>query len=66
MKKVYDFSKAERGKFYQPDAKFRLPIYLDEEVQSFVQKIAEAKQLDLNTVVNDILRSDMRLADAMG
>jgi hypothetical protein len=34
MKNEYDFSKAERGKFHRPDAKFFMPIYLDEEVQS--------------------------------
>lgn len=42
-----------------------MPIYLDEEVQTFVRKIADAKQSDLNTVVNEILRSDMQLADVM-
>jgi hypothetical protein len=65
MNNEYDFSKAHRGKFHRPDAKFLMPIYLDEEVQSFVQKIAETKQSDLSTVVNEILRSDMRLSDAM-
>jgi hypothetical protein len=59
----YDFSKGERGKFYRPNAKFFLPIYLDEEVQSYVQKIAEAKHSDLSAVVNELLRSDMGLTD---
>jgi hypothetical protein len=64
MKKEYDFSKAERGKFHRPDAKFFLPIYLDDEVQSYVQKIADAKHSDVNAVVNELLRSDMHLTDA--
>lgn len=34
MKKEYDFSKSERGKFYHKNAKFHLPIYLDEEMES--------------------------------
>jgi len=28
MKKEYDFSKAERGRFYRPNAKLNLPVYL--------------------------------------
>ena len=29
MKRKYDFSKAERGKFYRKGTELRLPIYLD-------------------------------------
>ena len=36
MKDEYDFSKAVRGKFYHKDATFHLPIYLEPEVQNFV------------------------------
>jgi len=35
MKKEYDFSKGERGKFYQPDAKINLPIYLEPDVREY-------------------------------
>lgn len=31
MKKEYDFSKAQRGKFYSPDMKLNIPIYFDED-----------------------------------
>jgi hypothetical protein len=48
MKSEYDFSKAERGKFYHPKAKFKTPIYLDEEVQELVRKRAEEKGIDMN------------------
>ena len=65
MKKEYDFSKAERGKFYRADAKFNLPVYLDDEVREFVTKIASKKHADVAVVVNDLLRSDMALAEAM-
>ena len=30
MRKEYDFSKGERGKFYKPDLELYLPIYLDQ------------------------------------
>jgi hypothetical protein len=62
MKKEYDFSKGERGKFHRPEAKLNIPIYLESEVQDFVDKIAEIKDLDTSTVVNELLRSDMALA----
>lgn len=32
MKKEYDFSNAERGKFHRKNAEIRLPIYLEPEV----------------------------------
>ncbi len=38
---------ATRGKFYRPDAKLNLPVYLEEEVQAFVQAIAEKRGTDL-------------------
>lgn len=28
MKPEYDFSNAERGKFYRPNARLNLPVYL--------------------------------------
>jgi len=33
MKKEYDFSKGERGKFYQPDTQLNLPVYLEPDVK---------------------------------
>ncbi|MDP6545305.1 MAG: hypothetical protein QGH60_15075 [Phycisphaerae bacterium] len=65
MKKQYDFSKAKRGKFHRPDAKLNIPVYLESEVQEFVDKIAEARQSDTSTVVNELLRSDMDLAKVL-
>jgi len=62
MKKEYDFSEGVRGKFYRKKTTLKLPIYLDKEVQTFVQGIAKSKQLDVATVVNEILKSDIRLA----
>ncbi|MBC8453579.1 hypothetical protein H8D64_00820 [PVC group bacterium] len=65
MKKEYDFSKAERGKFFHKDVTINLPVYLDDEVRRFVTVIAKKKHSDLNQVVNDLLRSDIGLAHAM-
>ncbi len=63
MKKEYDFSKGERGKFYKPDAKLNLPVYLDFEAYSFVEKIAEKKQKDVSTIVNNLIKTDKKIAD---
>ena len=65
MKKEYDFSKGERGKFYRPNAKLNLPVYLDEEVLAFVQRIARRRKSDLSSVVNQLLRSDMQVAEVL-
>jgi hypothetical protein len=46
-------------------AKLTLPVYLDADVQAFVQKIADAKDLDISTVVNELLKSDMRVAEVI-
>ena len=34
MKKEYDFSKGERGKFYKPGVQLNLPVYLEPDVKS--------------------------------
>ncbi|OFZ68591.1 MAG: hypothetical protein A2V79_08870 [Betaproteobacteria bacterium RBG_16_56_24] len=64
MKERYDFSKGERGKFYQPDAVFRLPVYLDEKVQTYLAARADAKGVDLSELVNDLLKKDIELIEA--
>lgn len=43
MKESYDFSQGQCGKFYHPDAKFALPIYLESDLIAFLQNIADAK-----------------------
>ena len=65
MRKEYDFSKGKRGKFYRPDMKLNIPIYLDGEVSAFVEKIASKKGIDRSSVVNELLRGDIKLAEVM-
>lgn len=65
MRKEYDFSKGERGKFYRANMKLNIPIYLDEEVSTFVDQIAFKKGLDLSSVVNDLLRGNIKIAETM-
>ena len=65
MKDEYDFSKGQRGKFYQPDAKLNFPIYLENEVLVFVERLATKKNEDVSFIVNQLLRSDMKIAEIM-
>ena len=65
MKKEYDFSKGTRGKFYKTKARLNLPVYLDSDVQKFVEQIARKRKSDISSVVNQLLKSDIKLAQAM-
>ncbi len=44
MKKEYDFSKGDKGKFHHSDAQFNLPIYLQPEIAEFVDRLAREKK----------------------
>lgn len=61
MHKEYDFSVAERGKFYRPDNELTLPVYLEKELQEKLQALALAKGIDLNMLVNELLKKDLEL-----
>ena len=63
MKDHYDFSKGQRGKFYRPEAVFRLLVYLDEKVQSYLTAKADAKGVDLAELVNDMLKKDIEIIE---
>jgi hypothetical protein len=59
-----DFSKGVRGKFYLPNAKLNLPIYLDEPVQQFLATLAAKKGLQISDVANDLLKKDIALFES--
>ena len=61
MKREYDFSKAERGKFYRKGAKLRLPIYLDARVQNRVERIANRQGKDIAEVVNQLIKKEIQI-----
>ncbi len=44
MKKEYDFSNAERGKFYHPDAQIHIPVYLEPDIAKFLQRLVDKKR----------------------
>ena len=65
MRDEYDFSRAERGKFYRAGAQLRLPVYLDEPVQSYLAAAAERKGTSLTQLVNDLLSREIDIAEAI-
>lgn len=65
MKREYDFSKGERGKFYRPDARFNTPIYLDKEVLAYLSEKARSKGVEVGQLINEILRRDIDLIEAV-
>jgi len=65
MKDEYDFSKGERGKFYSESIKMNLPVYLDDDVREFVENLAKRKKIDVQTAVNQLLKIDKQLAEAV-
>ena len=65
MKDEYDFSKAERGKFYRLGVQLQLPVYLDDEVRTYLQERAKSKGIEVNRLVNDMLKRDIDLIEAV-
>lgn len=63
MKKEYDFSKGVRGKFYNADAEFNLPIYLEPEIEEFIKKLSIEKNVERSQIVNQLLRKDKEIIE---
>lgn len=65
MEVEYDFSKAERGKFFREGARFDLPVYLEEDVRGYLEERARAKGTDLGSLVNALLKRDIELIESV-
>ncbi len=63
MKDEYDFSNAQRGRFYRPDTELKLPVYLDQDIETWFAEKAKAKGVNLQSLVNDLLRKDISLIE---
>jgi hypothetical protein len=66
MKKEYDFSKGERGKFYRPDVELNIPVYLDSDVANVVRQHAKKRKTDISALVNEWLRRDIESMSRSG
>lgn len=65
MKNEYNFSDGERGKFYQPNTQLNLPVYLDADILDYLSIKAKAKGVEVNEIVNDLLRKDIDLIEGI-
>jgi hypothetical protein len=65
MKKEYDFSKAEQGRFYRRGAKVNLPVYLEPQVQAWLGKIAGKRGEEVGKLVNRLLKKEIELAEVI-
>ncbi|MEI6269220.1 MAG: hypothetical protein WCP01_10095 [Methylococcaceae bacterium] len=61
MKDEYDFFNAERGRFYHSDAQLKIPVYLDQDVESWFAEKAKIKGVNLQSLINELLRKDISL-----
>ena len=64
MKDEYDFSKAQRGRFFRQSAVLAPPVHLDPEVLAFLTDRAAARGIPLNELVNELLKKDIELIEA--
>lgn len=65
MKDEYDFTNGQRGKFYRPEATFNLPVYLDNDVLTYLNERAASKGVEVNQLVNDMLKKDIDLIESV-
>ena len=63
MKQEYDFSNAKRGQFTHKNTQLNVPVYLDNEVQSYLQERAKSKGVNVAQLVNDMLKQDIKLIE---
>jgi hypothetical protein len=60
MKKEYDFSKGERGRFFRPDVELNIPVYLEPQVAEAVREHSRKRNTNIGTLVNEWLRKNIR------
>ena len=67
MKKEYDFTNAEQGKFYRPLDELDIPIYLDKEVKQFFLKNIKNKKSDFSLceTVNSLIKQDIEITKSL-
>lgn len=65
MSSEYDFSNAQRGKFFRPDATLDLPIYLDPRIREYLAIRAKAKGVEVGQLVNELLQRDIDLIETV-
>jgi len=65
MKREYDFSNAVRGKFFRKGAEIQLPIYVDRVTRQRLERLAKRKGKHVTELVNQLLKNDLELLEAL-
>ena len=55
----------ECGKFFRDNAKLHLPVYLDDDVERYLQERARSKGVEITRLVNEMLKQDIKLIEAV-
>jgi hypothetical protein len=66
MKSEYNFEKSVRGKFHRPGATLQIPVYLEPEILAFLSAKAEKKGVEVDRIVNDLLKGDIGIIETVG
>lgn len=64
MKYQYDFSIAQRGKFFRKGACLVPPAHLEPDVLAYLSDLAVSRGDSLNDLVNTLLKEDIERIDA--
>ncbi len=65
MKKEYDFTDAQQGKFYRPIEKLEIPIYIDKDIQKVIVSVADKSNKSISELVNSLLKSNIEIAQSL-
>ena len=65
MKRDGDFARGVRARCRRREAAARLPVYLDEEVQSYLVAKAESSGIDLSDLVNGLLKKEIDIMETV-
>lgn len=52
----FDFTRAEMGKFYHPNAKLSIPLYLPQEMMDVLLELSGRKKVCLSTLTDDLMK----------
>jgi hypothetical protein len=58
-----DFTGGRRGKFYRPNVRLNLPVYLEADVQAYLAALAARKGVPLSELANDLLGKDIEILE---
>jgi hypothetical protein len=60
MRKEYDFSKGEKGKFFKDNIVINYPVYLEPKNLKFIQS-----KTDISKIVNELIENNIKLAKVL-